>query len=110
MDSIKDYWRTWLWKDMTTRIITVNTIIWIIIGIGSLFINNHNWWIGLFGMPASISELPMRFWTPVLSMFSQYDFMHLLVNMLWMLLFGQLLEHATSSKFLLSTYIISCLL
>lgn len=107
MDSIKDYWRTWLWKDTTTRIITVNTLVWIIIGIGSLFINNHNWWIGLFGMPASLSELPLRFWTPILSMFSQYDFMHLLVNMLWMLLFGKLLEHAAGSNFLLSTYIIS---
>jgi len=94
---------------MPRRLITVNFCVWLAIAAGLAFIpqSHANWWIGIFGVPSSIFMLPSRIWTIGTYMISHYDFMHLLVNMLWLLLFGSLLEMRLDRAKLLSVYVIS---
>lgn len=94
---------------MPRRLITVNFIAWLVIAGGLLFIpvSHTLWWIGLFGVPSSIMALPSRIWTIATYMISQYDFMHLLVNMLWLMLFGTLVEMRLDRSRLLAAYVIS---
>lgn len=106
---MKEYWNTWLWSSMPRRLITVNFIAWLIIAGGMLFIPREYllWWIGLFGVPSSIFVLPSRIWTVGTYMISHFDFLHLLVNMLWLMLFGSLLEMRLDRSKLLAVYVIS---
>lgn len=106
---MKEYWNTWLWSSMPRRLITVNFIVWLVIAGGLLFIPDLHqlWWIGLFGVPSSIFALPSRIWTVGTYMVSHFDFMHLLVNMLWLMLFGTLLEMRLDRQRLLAAYVIS---
>lgn len=104
-NAFKAYWRQWLWSDMATRIITVNCIAWLIIAIGLMALPDDNWWVGLFAVPASIFQLPTRIWTIGTYMISQYEFLHLLVNMLWMLLFGRIMVQAAGGKHVLGGYV-----
>lgn len=94
---------------MPRRLITVNFCAWLAISAGLVFMpqSHVQWWIGLFGVPPSIFMLPERIWTVGTYMISHYDFMHLLVNMLWLLLFGTLLEMRLDRARLLATYVIS---
>lgn len=94
---------------MPRRLITVNFIAWLVIATGLAFVPQSHaaWWIGLFGVPSSIFMLPSRIWTVATYMFSHYDFIHLLVNMLWLLLFGSLLEMRLDRAKLLAVYAIS---
>lgn len=103
--TLKAYWQRWLWSDMATRIITVNCIAWLIIAIGLMVLPDKNWWVGLFAVPASIFMLPERIWTIGTYMISHYDFLHLLVNMLWMLLFGRMMAQAAGGKHVLGCYV-----
>lgn len=104
--ALKAYWRRWLWSDMATRIITVNCIVWLIITIGLLAMPRiANWWVGLFAVPNTIYMLPSRIWTVGTYMISQYDFMHLLVNMLWLLLFGRVMAQAAGDRHVLGGYV-----
>ena len=107
MATTKEYWRFWLWRDYSARIITINTALWIIIAAPMLFlpVSEQGWWVRLFALPSYPQELPYRFWTVVTYMFSQYDFLHLLVNMLWLMLFGRLLEMLLGHTKMLWLYI-----
>lgn len=105
-NAFKAYWRQWLWSDMATRIITVNCIAWLVIVIGLIAMPRlTDWWIGLFAVPESIFMLPARIWTPATYMISQYDFLHLLVNMVWLLLFGRIMVQAAGDKHVLGCYV-----
>lgn len=106
---MREYWNTWLWSTMPRRIITVNFIAWLLIAAGAAMIpaSDINWWIGLFGVPPSIFMLPSRIWTVATYMISHFDFMHLLVNMLWLLLFGTILEMRVDRQKLLAVYVVS---
>lgn len=107
MGTTKEYWKRWLWRDMTTRIITVNCILWAVLAGAGMAVKpaQLEWWVGLFALPASISELPYRVWTIATYMISQVDFLHLLVNMLWLMLFGRMIEHVVGGQRLLQIYI-----
>lgn len=104
-NAFKAYWRRWLWSDMATRIITVNCIAWLIIAVGLMALPDPKWWLGLFAVPDSIFMLPSRIWTPATYMISQYDFLHLLVNMIWLLLFGRIMVQAAGGKHVLGGYV-----
>lgn len=100
MGAIKEYWCTWLWPDVTRRIITVNTLVWLAISALSLVVSPDAWRevIGFLAMPASASALLHRPWTALAYMFTQVDFLHLLCNMLWLLLFGRLSQQPLGQK------------
>lgn len=103
--ALKAYWQRWLWSDMATRIITVNCIAWIIISIGLIAVPDKKWWVGLFAVPDSIFALPARIWTVGTYMISQFDFLHVLVNMIWLLLFGRIMVQAAGGKHVLGGYV-----
>lgn len=59
----------------------------------------------LVEMPSRLSILASRPWTPVSYMFSQYDLLHLLFNMLWLYWFGTLFNMRCTSRQLFALYI-----
>lgn len=97
----------YIWGDAVAKLITINTAVWIIISIGMIAIpaSDHNFWVGLFALPSAIADLPLRFWTVITYMFSQADFLHLLVNMMWLLLFGRLMLQMLGERRLWWLYI-----
>ncbi len=101
--GIKQY----IWGDMVTKVITINTVVWIVISIGMIALPTaeHNFWVSLFALPGSVGRLPLRLWTVFSYMFTQTDFLHLLVNMMWLLLFGRLMLQMLGPRRLLWLYI-----
>lgn len=57
-------------------------------------------------LPANLELLLIRPWTPLTYMFLQFDFLHLLFNMLWLYWFGQLFLHFFSEKQLGGLYLL----
>lgn len=106
-NAFKTYWRQWLWSDMATRLITVNCMAWLIISVGLLAVPQalKAWWIEIFAVPDTIFKVPSRIWTIGTYMISQFDFLHLLVNMLWLLLFGRIMVQAAGDKHVLGGYV-----
>lgn len=106
MDAIKDYWNTWLWPDATRRLITVNTLVWLAVSVASLFMSVDAWYslVGYLTMPASVHALMLRPWTVATYMFTQVDFLHLMCNMLWLLLFGRMAQQPLGQKTVLALY------
>lgn len=56
-------------------------------------------------MPSGFSALLLTPWTIVTYMFAQYDFLHLLFNMLWLYWFGEIFLFADSSRRMLALYV-----
>lgn len=56
-------------------------------------------------MPSFLPLLATRPWTVVTYMFSQYDVLHILFNMLWFYWFGILFQMVSTSKQMLALYI-----
>ncbi len=94
---------------MVSRIITINMLMWIIVSIGMLALgdNGRVFWIGLFGVPSSLSMLLTRIWTVVTCMFTHVDFLHLVVNMMWLMIFGRMVEYYLGARQLVVLYLVS---
>lgn len=108
MDSTaREYWRTWFWRTATTKLMTVCCIVWIVAGIGWLALpaQAQMWWLGLWGVPSELSGLALRPWTPLTFMVVHLEFLHLAVNMLWWLMFGEIFEQMQGSGRLIALYI-----
>ena len=107
MGAFKDYWNRWLWPDATRRIITANTLVWLVVSALSLFLSRGSWFalVGNLAMPASAHSLLMCPWTVATYMFTQVDFLHLLCNMLWLLLFGHLAQQPLGQKTIIGLYV-----
>lgn len=102
MEDIKNYWRQWLWRDALTRLITINFLVWLVCAFASLFHVHLTSYLMLLGSPEA---LLYRIWTPLTYMFAHNDFLHMFVNMLWLLLFGQIFMHMQGGKSLVTLYI-----
>lgn len=99
IDKIKRYWATWLWPDATRRIITVNVLVWMAVGITHLVSSRAGAILGsMLALPAAWASALTRPWTLLTYMVAHIDFMHMMVNMLWLLLFGQMIEHAKGPR------------
>lgn len=105
MDTIKEYWRLWLWGNAVSRLITINFIVWIVIKLGSLLSPDPYFWTGLFILPSTDTLFPSRFWTIVTYMFSHEEFMHLFVNMMWLWLFGDMMRSLQNGLRLILIYV-----
>lgn len=103
MDSIKTYWRTWLWRDMLTKIITVDVAVWLLIAMVSLFQPGV---VAALVLPGHLVAFLHRPWTLVTYMAVHTDFLHLLVNMMWLLLFGRIVMVYGSARRLLWIYLL----
>lgn len=58
------------------------------------------------GLSANPGYLKLRPWTCVSYMLVHYNFWHLMVNMLWLWLFGRILENIVSYKRLITIYLL----
>lgn len=75
----------------------INAAIFLALHIAAIFLGPET--VGSFAenaleMPPGLQQLMSRPWTPVCYMFVQYDFTHLLFNMLWLIWFGSMLTEA----------------
>ncbi len=57
-------------------------------------------------LPASLSKLLFRPWTLVSYMFLHFEFLHILMNLLWLFWFGRIFLHYLTEKQLFTTYIL----
>lgn len=103
MDTIKEYWRTWLWRDALTRLITINFLVWLACAGSQLFFNFDL--SGVFELPARVSLSPISVLSMLTYMFVQTDFLHMFVNMMWLLLFGRLFTMTQSGERLAVLYV-----
>lgn len=103
MDTIKEYWHTWLWRDAVTKLITVNFLVWLVNAIAELLFGYDL--AHVLALPFHLSLSPIGVLSIVTYMFLQTDFLHMLVNMMWLLLFGQLFMQTQSGTRLVAIYI-----
>ena len=75
-----------------------------------LFLSNSYDLFGGFldylAIPANLEVLARRPWTPITYMFLHVDFLHILMNLLWLYWFGTLFIQELGVKKLLSTYLL----
>src|ERR1019366_7415856 len=111
-----------LWQNIQTKmlrsgsklnlLISVNIIVFLLINIPAtletLFFRSG--FISYFDVeylriPASLSKLGLRFWTPFTYMFMHAGIWHILFNMLWFYWFGQIFEEHLGKKRTLGLYL-----
>lgn len=63
------------------------------------------WSFGFFGIPAGFSTLIWRIWTPITYMFMHANLSHILFNMLFLFLFGRIVESNLGSRRLIELYV-----
>jgi membrane associated rhomboid family serine protease len=97
------------WNQALLNLLIVNLVIFAILNLGRLF-GFADFIFGLFAMPTDFVALLTRFWTPITAIFSQYDFWHLLGNMIFLIIGGRLLAQFTGSKQLITLYFASGLI
>jgi membrane associated rhomboid family serine protease len=109
-----------LWQDIRYKMLQTGSRINLLIGINVLaflLINIPAVLFGLMGndmlnnfaaeylaLPANLSRLATRFWTPVTYMFMHAGVFHILFNMLWLYWMGQIFEEYLGKKRLVGLY------
>jgi len=108
---LNDFKNTFRNGGMTTKLIFINVLVFV--GIGLLEVLGRNVNSGfytflyyLIGLCTNIGEFVFRPWGIFTYMFSHFGFMHLLTNMLFLYVVGQYFEQYFSAKRLLYTYIL----
>jgi membrane associated rhomboid family serine protease len=98
-------------RNMLSRLILVNVIVFILANISSLFLtlynipHDHSLFTDWFAVPAYPALLIHKPWTIFTYMFLQEGFMHILFNMIMLYFGGTLFMQFLGGKKLLSTYI-----
>lgn len=94
---------------MLIKLVFVNIAVFIILNVATLILSISGQpaqlALGLVEMPSQLPALLVRPWTVLSYMFSQYDFLHLLFNMVWLYWFGSIFLLADSSKNMCALYI-----
>ena len=110
-----------LWQDIRYKMLQSGSRINLLIGINViafLLINIPAVLLSLMGndmlnsfaaeylaLPANLSKLAIRFWTPITYMFMHAGVFHILFNMLWLYWMGQIFEEYLGNKRLVGLYI-----
>jgi membrane associated rhomboid family serine protease len=113
-NPIEDIGRFFRSKSVLSRLILINTGLWIFISIlrvvGFLFNFEDNAVTGFvaehLAVPASLDSLILKPWTLVTYMFLHVDFFHILFNMLWLYWFGKIFLEFLKERQLLLIYIL----
>ncbi len=71
---------------MVLALVVVNILVFVLLNVTAAFITMP---VQLIALPASVKELLRSPWTIISYMFTQWDFMHLLINMLWLWLWSR---------------------
>ncbi|MGV8879008.1 MAG: rhomboid family intramembrane serine protease [Sphingobacteriaceae bacterium] len=112
-----------LWEDIQYKVlqsgsrvnllIGINAAVFLIFGLFTILekltTGNHNFndlVINYLAVPANLSNLLTRFWTPFTYMFLHDGIFHILFNMLWLYWLGRIFEEYLSGKKLLPVYIL----
>jgi membrane associated rhomboid family serine protease len=96
------------------RLILVNAIIWLAIGVMRVFSfllnvpdsSLTNTIVDFLALPANLDNLIARPWTLVTYMFLHLDFFHILFNMLWLFWFGKIFLEFLKARQLLLIYLL----
>lgn len=106
IDTLRERWS---FGSMLVRLIFINVGIFVLLRLAALIavlagsgpqVVLH--WVEMPSNPGMLLAVP---WTLFTYMFAQYDFFHLLFNMLWLYWFGEIFLFADSSRRMLALYI-----
>jgi len=94
-------------------LLIINVGIWLCVCVASLVAWLYKipaeavelWISDYWAIPAYLSKLLIRFWTPISYMFLHFDFWHIFFNMLWLYWFGRIFLEFLSSRKLLTVYL-----
>ena len=105
-NNISFRWKTASWL---LKIIYINIAVFLILRIfavvGFFFGAETSSWLRWIECPSSLSILAQQPWAILTYMFTQFDVLHILFNMLWLYGFGRLFLEFNSQKQLLALYI-----
>jgi membrane associated rhomboid family serine protease len=112
-NPLEDLGRFFRSKDVLPRLILINAMIWLAIGVMRVFSfllnvpdsTLTNYIVDYLALPANLVSLAARPWTLFTYMFLHIDFFHFLFNMLWLFWFGKIFLEFLNSKQLLLIYI-----
>lgn len=110
--AFKQIWQQWRLSSALKRLIVVNVVVWIFVRIAEIVLSisgapsPQTSVSGLVEMPSNPVALITVPWTIVTYMFAQYDFMHILFNMLWLYWFGLIFLALSTGRKLVSLYFI----
>jgi membrane associated rhomboid family serine protease len=113
-NPLEDLGRFFRSKDILPRLILVNALIWLAIGIMRVFSfllnvpdsTLTNYIVEYLALPANLESLAVRPWTLATYMFLHIDFFHFLFNMLWLFWFGKIFLEFLNSRQLLLIYLL----
>lgn len=112
--NVKTVRMNWLTSSMAVRLVAINVIIFLLIRLGDLVCIfsgfNNDRWLHLWMVPSSLDELVSRPWTLLVYMFSQFDVLHCLFNLLWLYGFSRLFLSFSTPRQLMALYLFSGLL
>lgn len=105
MTDIKNSFRR---NGMTNKLIYINIGVFVVIRLLDLlmFWNIDNVLLGNFAMPTALQNIMYKPWTLFTYMFTHYDFIHIIFNLLCLYWFGQIFEVIVGEQHILKTYII----
>jgi membrane associated rhomboid family serine protease len=96
-----------IWNNMLLRIIAINVAVFVVVhivvmmGVSQYAVSEHT------ALPANPVMGVTHIYTVLFYMFTQWQFTHLLFNMLWLWCFGSiLLRYGESERIIASTYVI----
>lgn len=103
--------------NIISRLIFINVGVFIIVNIINVFaflLSSEKSAAGLFlgkilewlMLPADLKQLAYRPWTLLTHMFTHFEFLHLLFNMLWLYWFGRIFSEFVGQKKILPLYIL----
>jgi membrane associated rhomboid family serine protease len=106
-EGFKNFFKS---NNMLVRLIIINIAVWLVIRFIDVFFYLFNTSItedilAFLAVPADLSRLVIRPWSPITYMFLHFDFWHILFNMLWLYWFGRIFLEYLSERQLLFTYL-----
>lgn len=106
IDTLRYHYTT---GSMLIKLIFINIGVFLLLRIGALVCALSGipeaWWLHWVELPSDPATLARMPWTVVTYMFSQYDVLHILFNMLWFYWFGQIFMLTDTSRRLVALYI-----
>lgn len=101
----------WLTSSMAARLIVINIAVFIILRVGDIVCSFAGWdseaWMHMWMLPSDFHLLLRSPWTVLTYMFSQFDVLHCLFNLLWLYGFSRLFLYFSTPRQLVELYIYS---
>jgi membrane associated rhomboid family serine protease len=113
MDIWAEIKNTFKHGSVLTRLIYVNLAVFLVIRILYVFFYLFKVEVNLIGwlaLPSDISQLAFRPWTLITYMFLHFDFLHILLNVLWLYWFGKIFLMYFDERKLMGIYLMGGIL